>query len=217
MRIVVVGSGQIGSSLASALVANGHSVVIIERDRRVCAECAKKINAVFICGDGTNIQTLTEAECDKADVFVALSERDQDNLVACQLAARRFRVPRTIARVNNPKNESLFMKLGGVSVAVSTAGLISSLIEEKVSIEDIVTLLTFKQGQVALVQVEIGQGSPAVGKAIVDLDLPADCVIISIIRGEQIVFPRGSTTLEIGDRVLALTRTENKTALQERL
>jgi len=217
MRIVIIGAGQIGSSLAAALVANGHSIVIVERDSRVCSEGAAKINAMFICGDGTNVQTLTEAETDKADVFVALSERDQDNLVACQLAARRFHVPRTIARVNNPKNESLFMRLGGVSVAVSTAGLISSLIEEKVSLEDIVTLLTFKEGQVSLVQAELGQDSPAVGKAIVDLDLPADCIVISVLRGEQVVFPRGSTVLEVGDKVLALTRTEYKNALQERL
>jgi len=215
MNVVIVGGGRIGFALARNLTLNRHNVVVIERDPQVCERLVKELNVIVINGDGTNLQTLRDAELDKADVLVALSGRDQDNLVVCQLASLHFNVPRTIARVTNPKNQALFEKLGGVSIAVSTTHIISSLIEENVSIEDVVTLFPFRGGEVVLVQTEVGAGSPAKGRRIVDLHLPDECIIISIKRGGKVIFPRGQTVIEEGDKIFALTTEQRKRMLQD--
>jgi len=215
MYCVIVGGGNIAQSLASALRMNKHRVCIIERDPEVASSIVRDLNTVVINGDGTDIQSLIDAEADSADVLVALTQRDQDNLVACQLASQRFGVPRTIARVSNPKNMELFERLGGVSVALSTASLVSRLIEEKLSLEDVITLLTFEEHDVAIVQTEIGEESAARGKLIMDLTLPEECVIVAVVRGQDVIFPRGNTAVRVGDRVLALTTNENRAALQE--
>jgi len=215
MYCVIVGGGTIAQSLATALRMNKHRVCIIERDPEIANSIVRDLNSVVINGDGTDLQSLIDAEIESADVLVSLTNRDQDNLVACQLASQRFGVPRTIARVSNPRNTELFERLGGVSVALSTSSVVSRLIEEKLSLEDVITLLTFEERGVAIVQTEIGDDSPARGKLIMDLDLPEECVVIAIVRGQDIVFPRGNTAVRVQDKVLALTTKENRAALQE--
>ncbi|MCD5390861.1 NAD-binding protein [candidate division NPL-UPA2 bacterium] len=214
MRIVIVGGGNIGYSLTRALLSNKHQVTIIEEKSVRCNGLVKDLKAVVINGDGTNLQTLADAEVQDADVLVALTGRDEDNLIACQLA-HKLKVPRTIARVSNPQNKELFKKLGGVNTAVCTTEIISSLVEEEVSLKDIITLLTLKEGKVAIVETEIRESSPAKDKKIMELFLPEECVIISVIRGSQIIFPHGQTTLKVKDKVLALTTAQRKAALQE--
>lgn len=214
MRIVIVGGGDIGYSLTRALLSNKHEVTIIEEKSSRCNGLVKDLKAVVINGDGTNLQTLGDAEVKNADVLIALTGRDEDNLIACQLAHQHFKVPRTIARVSSPQNKELFEKLGGVNTAVCTTEIITSLVEEEVSLKDIITLLTLKEGKVAIVEKEVGETSPARDKKIMELTLPEECVIVSVIRGSQIIFPRGQTTLKVNDKVLALTTAERKSTLQ---
>lgn len=215
MKVVIVGGGRIGDSLSRALLSNKHQVTIIEKESERCNCLVKNLNAVVIQGDGTSLQTLIDAETQNTDVLVALTGRDQDNLVACQLAHHHFRVPRTIARVSNPQNRELFQKLGGVHATVCPTEIISSLVEEKVSLKDMITLLTFREGEVIIVETEVGEDSPARDKKIMELILPQECVIISIIRESHIIFPRGQTILKMKDKVLALTTAEKKSILQE--
>ncbi len=214
MKVVVIGGGKIGDYLSRALLSNKHQVTIIEEEPERCNCLVKGLNAVVINGDGTSLQTLTDAEIQNADVLVALTGRDQDNLIACQLAHRLFQVPRTIARVSNPQNRELFQELGGVSTTVCPTEIISSLVEEKVSLRDMITLLTFEEGKVVIVETEVGEDSPARGKKIVELKLPEECVIISIIRESHIIFPHGQTILKMKDKVLALTTAQKKSVLQ---
>lgn len=215
MKVVIIGGGRIGYSLSQSLLSNKHQVTIVEEEPERCGFLVKGLNAVVINGDGTSLQTLTDAEAQNANVLVALTGRDEDNLVACQLAYHHFQVPRTIARVSNPQNRELFQKLGGVSSTICPTEIISSLVEEKVSLEDVVTLLTFEEGKVVIVETEVGEDSPARDKKVKELNLPQECVIISIIRGSHIIFPRGQTILKMKDRVLALTTAQQKSLLQE--
>ena len=178
MKIVIIGVGEVGYSLAQALLRNKHQVTIIESEPARCNGVVKLLNTVVIHGDGTNLSTLADAELDNADILIALTGRDQDNLIACQLASNKFHVPRTVARVNHPQNRKLFGKLGGVDTAVSTTEIISNIVEEEVSLKDIVTIQSFKNGNVAIVKMEIGNQSPAKEKHIVDIDFPKDCVVI---------------------------------------
>jgi trk system potassium uptake protein TrkA len=136
MKIVIIGAGEVGHSLAEALLKNKHQVTIIEREPARCNGIVKQLNTVVIHGDGTNISTLADAEVDKADILIALTGHDQDNLIACQLASKKFNVPRTIARVTRKQNKELFEKLGGVSMTVSATGIISTIVEEEVSMKD---------------------------------------------------------------------------------
>ncbi len=214
MKIVIIGAGEVGYSLAQALLRNKHQVTMIESEPARCNGVVKLLNTVVIHGDGTTLSTLADAELDKADILIALTGRDQDNLIACQLASNKFHVPRTVARVNRPQNRELFGKLGGVDTAVSTTEIISSIVEEEVSLKDIVTIQSFKNGNVAIVKLEIGDQSPAKEKHIVDIDFPKDCVLMCIFRGNEVIFPRGMTRFESGDRVLAITTRENKLMLR---
>ena len=217
MQIVIIGAGEVGQSLAEALLKNKHQVTVIERTPARCDGLVKLLNTVVIRGDGTNISTLADAEVDKADILVALTRRDQDNLIACQLASKKFNVPRTIARVTRRQNKELFEKLGGVSITVSTTDIISTIVEEEVSTKDIVTRLSFNEGQAAIVEMQIEENSPANGEQIVDLNLPEDCVLISIFRGKEVIFPHGVTSLKAGDKVLAMATKENRTLLKNLL
>ncbi len=217
MQIVVIGAGEVGYSLVEALLKNKHQVTIIEREPARCNGVVKLLNTVAIHGDGTNVSTLADAEVDKADILIALTGRDQDNLIACQLASKKFKVPRTIARVSRRQNKELFKKLGGVEATVSTTEIISTIVEEEVSLKNVVTLLSFEKGTSSIVEMQIGEDSPAKDRRVVDLDLPEDCVLISVFRGDEVIFPHGLTSLKVGDRILAMTTRENIVLLRDLL
>ncbi len=217
MRVIIVGGGEIGTSLAKAMMAHKHKVAIIERSSERCNKIVKHLNTVTIHGDGTNLQTLSDAEVDKADVLIALTNRDQDNLISCQLASQKFKVPRTLARIRYARNKEVFEKLGGVTTVLSTTDIVSSLIEEEVSLKDVTTLLSFREGRSAIVELEIDENSPVRDKKIIDIDLPEDCIIISVFREKERIFPHGDTVLKVKDRILAITTDEKKTVLRNLL
>jgi trk system potassium uptake protein TrkA len=212
MNIVIVGAGRIGFNLAQKLIQDKHSVTVIEKDKAQCEGISLSLDAIVINGDGCEPRFLEDAEVGRADVVVAVTADDEDNLVVCQLAKEVFGVRRTVARVNNPKNEHIFTELG-VDVPVNATKIIAKIIEEEVSFEDFINLMTFKRGKLALVRVDISSDSPVIDKRVKDLILPGNSVLVTIVRGENIIVPKGDTVLQKGDDVVALTTIENEQQL----
>jgi trk system potassium uptake protein len=215
VKIVINGGGKVGSYLAAAMVKNDHDVTLIERRAEISEKVALEVpGSLIILGDGCDVRYQEDAGVADAQVFVSVTGDDDDNLVACQIAQGVFSVPRPIARVNNPKNEAIFNALGIEGVSSTT--IIARLIEEEVSIGDIITLQTLKKGRMALVEVEL-PASVAGGRRIKDIKLPEDCVLVAVLREERVLIPRGETALEPGDAVIALTNVAHEKALKKRL
>lgn len=208
MFVLIVGGGRDGSHLAEMLLTEKgkHRIVIVEKAFSIYEKLAKELlGATIIHGDGCDPKVLEEAGIVKVDVVAAVTSDDEDNLVISQLAKYEFRVPKVIARVNNPKNDWLFTKDMGVDVAVSKAHIVGKIIEEEATLGDLVTLLRLRKGELALVEERLSDKSKAVGQEIKSLDLPSDCVLVAILRDKQVLIPRGDTMLQAGDGVLALT------------
>jgi len=213
MYIVIVGAGKVGYFLAKRLCAGQHTVIIVEKERTVCEEIAQQLlEALVIHGDGCDPRILEEAGISRADVVAAVTGDDEDNLIICQLAKERFNVRRTVGRVNNPDNEHTFSELG-IDVPIDSTKIIAKIIEEEVSFSDFVNLMSFKRGKLAIVRVDLPEDSPVINKQIQDIQLPADSVLVSIVRGEEVIVPKGTTTLQSGDDIIALTLVGNEPQL----
>jgi len=212
MYIVIVGAGRVGFNLAQKLIQDNHTVTVIEEDLARCEGISQNLNALVINGDGCEPRFMEDAEVGRADVVAAVTADDEDNLVICQIAKEVFGVRRTVARVNNPKNERIFTELG-VDVPVNATKIIAKIIEEEASFEDFITLMTFKRGKLALVRVDLTTESPVIDKAVRDIGLPENSVLVSILRGDTIIVPKGDTVLKNGDDIVALTAIENEQQL----
>lgn len=205
MYVIIFGGGRTGSHLASLLLSQGHEVRVIEYRTDVLASVHHELPTEIIYeGDGTDPQVLEILEVQHAHVFAAVSSDDADNLVAASLARQQYGVRRVIGRVNNPRNAWLFTPEFGVDVALNQADIIAKLIEEEMSIGDMMTMLKLRRGKYSIVEEKIAPGALAVGVAVKDLQLPPNCIISGIIRHGEMVLPRGVTTLEEGDEILAL-------------
>ncbi len=216
MYILIVGAGKVGYFLAKRLCAGKHTVSIVEQDKTVCEEIAKALDALIINGDGCEPQILEEAGIGRAEVVAAVTGDDEDNLIVCQLAKEKFGVQRTVGRVNDPDNERTFSQLG-VDVPIDSTKIIAKVIEEEVSFSDFVNLMSFKRGKLAIVRVDLPQDSPVINKAVSEITLPADSVLVSIVRGEEVIVPKGNTVLKPGDDIIALTLIGNEPQLLQRL
>ncbi|MDR1323480.1 MAG: NAD-binding protein [Candidatus Margulisbacteria bacterium] len=217
MFIVVIGVGNVGRQLAANLAKEKHSLVLLDRQPEVCARMAESFpGALVVCGDGCDPGILEQACLDRAEVVTALTGDDEDNIVICQLAKERFNVKRTVARVNDSRNAKTFAALG-VDVPVDSGAIITSLITQEVSSLEMSTLFTLKRGKMAIVQVAVSPYSPVIAKKVMDLSLPKDTVLISILRGEEVIVPRGSTVLQRGDDVIALTSDSSRQAMLDLL
>jgi trk system potassium uptake protein TrkA len=212
MYIVIVGAGKVGYFLAKRLCTSGHTVTIVERDKAICEEIAKELEALVIQGDGCDPRILEQAGSERADVVAAVTGEDEDNLVICQLAKERFKVQRTVGRINNPDNEHTFSELQ-VDVPVDSTTIIAKVIEEEVSFSDFVNLMSFKRGKLAIVRVDLPADSPVINQAIQDIQLPENSVLVSIVRGEEVIVPKGTTILKSGDDIIALTLVGNEPQL----
>jgi len=217
MLAVIVGGGRGGSYLARDLQGQGYQVKVVDRRPDVVAKLRQEIDGEVICGDGCSPQVLEQVGAAQAGLLVALAHNDEDNLVICRLAKHQFKVARVITRVNNPRNEWLYTKAWGVDVAISQVHLTAKVIEEEIGLGELVTLLKLNHGEAALVEMRLPDGSPALGRAIRDLQLPADTVIVSIIRDGKLVIPRGDTSLQVGDEVLAVSTVKAEPALKDAL
>jgi trk system potassium uptake protein TrkA len=214
MFVVVVGGGRSGAQLASILVAQGHKVHLIEQRPEVLQRIHRELpTEVIYEGCATEPEVLEQAGIREAQVLAACTANDADNLALCFMGRTLYNVPRTIARVNNPRNAYLFGPHFHVDVAVNQAETMASLIVEEMSLGDMMTLLKLRRGKYSLVEEKIPPGAKAIGAAIKDMNLPEDCVIAAIIRHGDVIVPRGITTLEVGDEVLAVTDREGAAQL----
>lgn len=213
MYILIIGGGKVGYYLAKTLNQANHRVGVIENDPARCDLIAKELDVLVISGDGADIEVLDEANVQDADYLVAVTGKDEENLVACQLAKKYFQVPRTIARVNNPKNQKIFNRLG-VDATVSSTGAIARLIENELAIDDVKTLPLFEDEGIELVETELKNNSPVLDHRVRDLNFPNECVLIALMRNGKILFPKGDTVLKLGDRVFALSKQNAESSLK---
>jgi trk/ktr system potassium uptake protein len=214
MFVVIAGGGRTGSHLAALLLAQGHEVRLIETRPETLIGLQRELpTGVVFEGDPTDPLVLTAAGIERAAVLAAVTASDEDNLVIASLARKRFRVPRTIGRVNSPRNAWLFTPEFGVDVALNQADVMAKLIEEEMSLGDMMTLLKLRRGNYSLVEEKIYQGAQAVGKAIKELPLSEHSLISGILRHGEMILPRGTTVLEAGDEVLALVDDDGRDKL----
>jgi len=213
MRVVIAGAGIVGRSIARELLGNGHRVLLVDR-----APAAMKIASVpdaqWLLADACEISSLDEAELADCDVVVAATGDDKANLVVSLLAKTEYGVPRTVARVNNPKNEWLFDEAWGVDVAVSTPRLMTALVEEAVSVGELVRLFTFQQGQTWMAEFTLEETRPVLGRTVGEVELPGDTVLVAIVRGDRPIAPNPDDVLEAGDHLMFLSSPDAEAALR---
>ena len=216
MYILIIGGGKIGYYLTKTLLQANYSVGIVEQDEKRCVTLAEDFEITVINGDGTDIKVLREAAVADARYAVAVTGRDEVNLVICQLAKKYFQVPVTIARVNNPENQRIF-KILGVDATISTTALAAQFIGNELPLNGMRILSLFQQGDVEVVEVELKESSPVTGSAVSRLELPDECVLITVIHDGKISFPRGKTILRANDRIFALVKRESVDFLKKNL
>lgn len=209
MKIIIIGGGKVGYYLVKTLLPYKHKITIIEKTTEFCNKIASELDVEVIIGDGTDISLLSQLGVDKADVFIAVTGKDEDNLIACQLAKRNFHVARTIARINNPKNISVFEKLG-VDLAVSSTSMIAEMIEKEIDYTGVKTLVKLRKGNLVLTEIVVTKKSSTCNKKLRDINLPAEVVIISVIRGETTYIPNGHTVLRENDTVFLICKQDNQ-------
>ena len=212
MRVAIAGAGNVGRSIAAELLDNGHEVLLIEREPR-----SMKVDSVpgaeWMLADACELETLVQAGLHTCQVMVAATGDDKVNLVVSLLAKTEFGVDRVVARVNHPKNEWLFNESWGVDVSVSSPRLLAAVVEEAVSVGDLVRLLTFRQGQANLVELTLSDDAPIVGKLVGDVPWPTDAALVAILRDGRVIVPSPDAALEGGDELLLVATTEVEDAL----
>ncbi len=216
MRISIVGAGNVGRSIARELIANGHEVLLIEKDPHAIKSDTVP-EAEWLLADACEMDSLAEADLQTCDVAIAATGDDKANLVHTLLAKTEFGVPRTVARVNHPRNEWMFDERWGVDVAVSTPRIMSALVEEAVSVGAVVRLMTFKKGSANLVELTLPEGSPAIGSRVRDLVLPGDGVLVAIVRDGRARAPERDAAVEVGDELLFTISEEHEKELSHYL
>src|SRR5437773_10524041 len=215
MRVVVTGGGAIGRHLSADLVERGHDVTLIERHRSVVDRLREEIPDVKVMlGDACEPRILDDAHLSDADVVVAATGDDEDNLVTSLLAKQEFAVPRVLARVNHPGNEWLFNEQWGVDQAVSPPHVLTSLVEEAVTTGDLVRLLRLEGGRASIVEMKLNESSPGAGRPLYELRLPSDTAIVAVLREGHVVIPQPETVLSPGDEILALASNEAEITLR---
>jgi trk system potassium uptake protein TrkA len=205
MYIIVVGGGKVGYYLTKSLLEEGHEVLVVEKDPRKCARLMDEIEANVLQGDGCEASVMAEVGMSRANAVIAVTGDDEDNLVICQVAKQKFNVPHTIARINNPKNERIFRRLG-IDATVSSTELILSQIEQVIPAQSLCHLLTLRSVGVSFIELEVPPDSPAIGRPLRELGIPDDCILPLVIRGgREGIIPYGDTVLQPGDQVIAVT------------
>jgi trk system potassium uptake protein TrkA len=216
MYIIVVGGGKVGYYLTKTLVNEGNEVLLIERKPHKVALFTERFGSVVLHGDGAEVATLDKAGAARADVVVAVTGEDEDNLVICQVAKKRFEVPKTIARVNNPKNEEIFRQLG-IDVTVSQTNIILNIIEQEIPDRPLVHLMTLKHAQMAIVETTVGATSPVINQTLTEIELPPNVVLSAVLRDGALLIPHGDTRLLPGDEVIAVTNRASEEPLRRLL
>lgn len=203
-KIIITGGGRVGYYLAKTLCESGREVVLIESSKDECRKIADSLDIPVIWGDGTCASVLEKAGIRGADVFVAVTGRDENNLIACQTAKRVYSVPKTVAKANNPKNVENIRRLGA-DIVISATESIIKLLEREVDHSAIKELMPLDNGSAAVYQIELPENFAYSGREIADITLPQSCNIISITRGDRLIIPRGKTRLLAEDKLLIVS------------
>src|SRR5437016_10441598 len=207
MFVLVVGGGKVGYYLTKELVESGHEVVLMEKDRARAEQITDEIGSIVIAHDGCEGAYLAEAGANRADIVAAVTGDDEDNLVICQMAKHHFDVPKTIARVNNPKNESLFKHLG-VDELISPTRMILGSIEQDIPVHELLHLAALGESDLELIEAHLEAGSPAIGRSTGELQMPEGCALFAVIRDGVAMPLRADTTLRKDDKVIAIDRAD---------
>jgi trk system potassium uptake protein TrkA len=213
MYVIVIGAGRVGYYLSKKLLSEGHEVLLMEKDRRRHALLSEELGDTIMQGDGCEVRIMEDAGFGRADVIVAVTGDDEDNLVICQMAKMKFSIPKTCARVNNPANLALFEKLG-IDTAVSSTQIIYNLLEQQIEPGEIIPLGALKNGNIEVVAITVSKKSPVLGRTIKDLPLPGDALIISVVRKESAIVPQADTQFEVDDTVIAMALADNEPKLR---
>jgi len=214
--IVVVGGGKVGYFLSKELLEAGHELVILEKNGSRARQIADELGSIVLNRDGCEGKHLAEAGANRATIVAAVTGDDEDNLVVCQMAKHHFDVPRTIARVNNPKNEQLFRHLG-VDEIISPTRMALASIEQDIPVHELLHLAQLKGGELELLEAQIADDSPAVGRRASDIPLPEGCSLFVLLRGKSVQAIKAETVLQPGDKVLAVARPEFESDLRRQL
>jgi len=215
MFVLVIGGGKVGYYLSKELIDSGHEVVLMEKDRGRADQIADEIGSIVVAHDGCEGKYLKEAGAKRADIVAAVTGDDEDNLVICQMAKHHFDVPRTIARVNNPKNEELFRHLG-VDEIISPTRMILGSIEQDIPVHELLHLAAL-EGELEIIEAHLQEGSPAIGRTAADISMPDACSLLTIVRDGKAVKPDGAVTLREGDKVIAIGRSDCEIPLRAQL
>lgn len=215
MYAIIVGAGQVGRYLGRELLGRGDEVLLIEKDHAICEDLGDELGSVSLCGDGCEVAVLTKAGIARADVFIAVTDEDDDNLAACQIAKQKFGVPQVIAKVNNPKNVHIFAKLG-IDHTVDRVSLVLEHTKLQIGGFPLIRLLNLKERGLDVVLVTVAEDSPALGKPLRELSLPSGSVVSLIIRqGQECRVPEASTILEVGDQFLCVISSGSEAELAQ--
>ena len=212
MRIVIAGAGNVGRSIASELIGNGHDVLLVEKEPRALKESTVP-EASWLLADACELSQLEKADLANCAVVVAATGDDKVNLVVSLLAKTEFGVPRVVARVNHPKNEWLFNEGWGVDVSVSTPRMLTALVEEAVTVGDLVRLMTFQQGNANLSELRLADDSPILGKTVGEVAWPPDSALVAILREGNVLMPAPQMPLEAGDELLVVATSDRDAEL----
>ena len=202
---IVVGGGKVGFYLARTLIEHGHEPRIIEKDKACCRMIANSLDIPIICGDGTYIDVRAGAGIDDADALISVTGKDEDNLITCQLAKRRFHVQKTVAKINNPKNAGVMKQLG-VDIPISSTDNIARLLEREVDTALIKQLIAFDRGDTSLNEFEIPIPYKRSGIKLSEMKLPEDIAVVSIIRDNELIIPRGNTQIFAGAKIMVVCK-----------
>jgi trk system potassium uptake protein TrkA len=216
MYVIVVGGGKVGYYLTKELLAAGHELVLMEKDPGRARQIADEVGSIVLARDGCEGKHMAEAGANRAGIVAAVTGDDEDNLVVCQMAKHHFDVPRTIARVNNPRNEELFRHLG-VDEIISPTRMALAAIEQDIPVHELLHLAQLRGGELELLEAQIAADSPAVGRRPADIDLPEGCSLFVLIRGDSAQPIRPETIFQAGDKVIAISRTECEVQLHREL
>jgi trk system potassium uptake protein TrkA len=212
MFVIVVGGGKVGTYLIKELLEKEYKIHVVENNSDNCKVLKEKYGVKVLCGDGTNEKLLEQAGINEADVVLAVTGDDQDNLVICQMAERKFDVPRTFTRVNTPGNERLFDWLG-VNVAVSSSSILAALVEQEMTLQDLRHILNKNHDKIELVRIPVSSDCEYINKKLRNIDFPLESVLVTILRGDESLVPRGNSKIKKEDLIVALTRREYKEEL----
>lgn len=213
MKVAIAGAGAVGRSLARELLGNGHAVLLIDKDPRKITP-HRIDTAEWLLADACEVSTLEDAQLQDYDVVISCTGDDKVNLVTSLLAKTEFGIKRVVARINHPANEWLFTEAWGVDVAVSTPRVIAALVEEAVSVGDVVRLFSLQRGEANLVEITVPDDCPVAGRTVRDLQLPRDATLVTIIRGHRVITPTPEEPIESGDELLFVAIPESEAAVR---